>query len=70
MSYWPTPAQKAWFAVYVDGSCVGIFPDSAAGHPRALRRSRTGQVSAYLTGPQRAILPRLRLHRGAGVSPL
>lgn len=29
MKYWPTPLQKTWFAVYVDGSCVGIFPDSA-----------------------------------------
>ena len=39
MSYWPTPAQKAWFAVYVDGSCIGIFPDSAAGQREKARLS-------------------------------
>lgn len=31
MKYWPTPAQTAWLSVYVDGACIGVFPDNDAG---------------------------------------
>lgn len=27
MKYYPIPKQKIWFAVYVDGKCIGILQE-------------------------------------------